>query len=362
VRSGPTGQVRVEVAPAAALIERRDGTQLVNCDLVVTNAGTDRLRLWEIELSVFDSTGRLVQRKTVNANGFAPAITMVAPPILEPKATIDIFNPFYAFDVGTPLARLHFALRYLVENNATDSTRNQERMPFDFDVEGQVDVAPHAYAGKTSLILPLRGRLLVWDGHDFFSHHRRVPLHDRRVVQAGIGANPSRYALDLIAVDSQGHAYRGSPYDKEHWFTYGMPIFAPGAGRVIASASSIPDNWFERTRLRAPDLPDSDLVVGNFVVIDHGDGEYSVLPHMEAGSVRVHAGDLVRQGQILGQVGFSGDAIFPHVHYSLISTPRLMSADGLPISFHNFRRVRGSVTKTDADGAVDSGDLIESTK
>jgi hypothetical protein len=357
----PTDRLRVTVAPATVLTERRDRMQFVNCDLTVTNTGTDRLRIWEIELDVFDSTGRLVVRKTVNSNGYQPGIVTVAPSFLRPNETIDIFNPFFWFDAGVPLYRLQYSIRYLIENTAADSTRNRHRLPFDFDVEGRLTVIPHAYADKTPLILPLRGRLLVWDGHDFYSHHRRVPLHDPRVVQFGTRANYNRFAIDLIAVDAEGNTHKGTAYNKENWFTYGMPVYAPGAGRVVASANHVPDNWFEGSRLRTPDVPDSDLVEGNFVLIDHGNGEYSIFPHMKPGSVRVSAGDTVRQGQMIGQVGFSGDAIFPHVHYSLVNAAHLMSADGVPIYFQRFRRLLGVTSTTEQNAPVDSGDIIEST-
>ncbi|PTL82866.1 hypothetical protein DAT35_18020 [Vitiosangium sp. GDMCC 1.1324] len=38
-------------------------------------------------------------------------------------------------------------------------------------------------------------------------------------------------------------------------------------------------------------------LAGNVVVIDHGGGEYSLLAHMQQGSVTVKAGDKVRAGQ-----------------------------------------------------------------
>jgi len=63
--------------------------------------------------------------------------------------------------------------------------------------------------------------------------------------------------------------------------------------------------------------------IGNFVLIDHEDGEYSLLVHMKPGSVRVRSGDRVKQGQMVGAIGFAGDSIFPHLHYSLMSGPTL---------------------------------------
>jgi Peptidase family M23 len=49
--------------------------------------------------------------------------------------------------------------------------------------------------------------------------------------------------------------------------------------------------------------------IGNFVLIDHQNGEYSLLVHMKPGSVLVHSGSHVMQGQRIGAIGFAGDRI-----------------------------------------------------
>jgi murein DD-endopeptidase MepM/ murein hydrolase activator NlpD len=38
---------------------------------------------------------------------------------------------------------------------------------------------------------------------------------------------------------------------------------------------------------------------------------------MRKGSVAVRSGEIVKAGQKLGEVGYSGDAAFPHVHLSV---------------------------------------------
>lgn len=56
---------------------------------------------------------------------------------------------------------------------------------------------------------------------------------------------------------------------------------------------------------------------GNGVVISHPDGWETQYCHMAKGSLRVRPGQAVITGQSLGQVGESGDAAFPHVHFSV---------------------------------------------
>jgi len=56
---------------------------------------------------------------------------------------------------------------------------------------------------------------------------------------------------------------------------------------------------------------------GNGVVIRHGDGWETQYCHMKSGSITVQNGQRIARGDVLGQVGFSGQTEFPHVHLSV---------------------------------------------
>jgi murein DD-endopeptidase MepM/ murein hydrolase activator NlpD len=355
-------EVSISAAPEVPLIEHRDRQQLLNFDLTVSNHGKSTWRLTEIEVSVFDGSDRLVVRRTVNSDGLAPGIEIVAPPLLTPGEVLDVFNPFYSFSDEVPLHRMQYLFRYLREDNAQEATRNRDRLPMDHDLEVEATVIPHEYSTRTNLILPLSGRVFVWEGHDFYAHHRRVPLHAANVQKFGIHANANRYGSDLVIVDEQGRMYHDDPYDKKHYYSYGAPIYAPGAGKIVAVANNIPDNEFHDKDITNPELPPgADPILGNYVLIDHGNGEFSIFPHMMPGSVRVKAGQSVRQGEMIGRVGFSGDAIFPHVHYSLLTGPDIYHHEAVPPYFTHFRRLLGSKSVEVEQGTVDSGDIVEST-
>ena len=128
------------------------------------------------------------------------------------------------------------------------------------------------YVTRTGLVLPLRGRVLVFDGHDFYAHHRRWNLA-HPVVGKLFRRNSGRYAYDFSIVDSVGRMYRGDGTRNEDWYSWNAPVLAPGTGRVVAAESGEPDWEVGRTG-----LPDTTVLArpialfGNYVVVDHGNG------------------------------------------------------------------------------------------
>ncbi|MCH8829411.1 MAG: M23 family metallopeptidase [Planctomycetes bacterium] len=59
----------------------------------------------------------------------------------------------------------------------------------------------------------------------------------------------------------------------------------------------------------------ADRKAGNGVVIDHGGGWRTQYSHLRRGSIRVAVGDSVAAGEVLGMIGMSGNAAFPHVEF-----------------------------------------------
>ncbi|WP_339742964.1 M23 family metallopeptidase [uncultured Maricaulis sp.] len=74
----------------------------------------------------------------------------------------------------------------------------------------------------------------------------------------------------------------------------GTPVTAPASGRVVLAE---PDMYYE----------------GGLVFIDHGHGLISCFLHMSA--VHVAVGDMVEQGQLIGEIGSGGRATGPHLDW-----------------------------------------------
>jgi hypothetical protein len=84
--------------------------------------------------------------------------------ILEPAETLDVFNPFSEFESPVPLTDLQYSFCILREANEQQRQKNRHRLPDDCDLREQLAVSPRIYKDKTALILPLRGKIFVWEG------------------------------------------------------------------------------------------------------------------------------------------------------------------------------------------------------
>lgn len=95
--------------------------------------------------------------------------------------------------------------------------------------------------------------------------------------------------------------------------TKGVAVLAAAPGIVIGVRDGEPDVAVSvrgRANLNGKDA-------GNGVVIDHGGGWQTQYSHLKKGSVVVKKGQAVARGDVLGLVGESGNADFPHVDFSV---------------------------------------------
>jgi hypothetical protein len=339
-RAAGAADVVVSTLPATPLIERTKSGQALNFDLLIENKTAEKLTLVGIEASVLDVNGALVVQRRLASNG--DSIATIPNRTVEPGGKLVVFNPFAEFDGGIELTTLRYDLTF-GEQHAS------------------VTVKPLAYETKAALVLPVGGRVFVHDGHDFYSHHRRLDITGDMTTALHIDSNMSRYAYDFTVVDEQGRMHTGNGDENEQWLGFGKPVVAPADGVVVRSASDRPDGSQAK---RAPldfegVMKDLTLIFGNYAILDHGNGEFSLLGHMRQGSVTVKPGDRVKRGQPIGAIGCSGDAMFPHLHYQLQRDAA--TGEGLPSPFNDFRRFTGQSFVKVNRGHVDSGDVVLST-
>ena len=97
-----------------------------------------------------------------------------------------------------------------------------------------------------------------------------------------------------------GRSYNGSPVVSPHTGT----DFAGGLGVAVLAAAPGRVAWVGEMPIR-----------GNAVIVDHGAGVKSGYHHLD--SISVAAGDVVEAGQQLGEMGETGLATGPHLHWEV---------------------------------------------
>ena len=335
--------MEVRQYPETPLIERTRLGQALNFDFELKNLRDQELELFTIRAAVRDPDGAIVHRFELNDSGGQPGILTVPRRVWKPGEYHTIYNPFHTMSNDVAIGRIDFELLF--------------RQPDKQVVVERVTVRPIDYKPKTKLQVPLPGRVLVWDGHDFYSHHRRWDFSHPAVKRMGLVTNPGRYSFDLVVANADGEFFKGAIERKEDHFSYGARVIAPAAGTVVAAASHASNEPVEPTRESFQKDP-MFAIYGNYVVIDHGNGEYSQVGHLKNGSVTVKAGDKVSSGQTIGAAGASGTSLFPHVHYQLVTRPGV-DGEGLPAYFEGVTRILGKLSRAEPAVAIDSGDIIE---
>src|SRR5262245_46833891 len=101
--------ITVRTYPARPLIEADSQQQLLNFELVLENRSDSARQIERVELAVFDSAGRLVNRRFIWSKGAAsPAFLTVPDRVVPARGSLSIFNPFYALPAALPLDRLRY--------------------------------------------------------------------------------------------------------------------------------------------------------------------------------------------------------------------------------------------------------------
>lgn len=165
--------------------------------------------------------------------------------------------------------------------------------------------------------------------------HPSWPRGHRRVFYAvdGRATIPGRFAIDWVKLDDAGRIARGDADVVANAYAHGEEVLAVADATVVAVRNDYP----ETARLSQNGRHDLAGASGNHVVLDLGQDRYAFYEHLRPGSVRVQAGQRVRRGDVVAEVGFSGSGRWPHLHFHLGDAPSLLGAEGLPFAIDGFR-------------------------
>jgi len=221
-------------------------------------------------------------------------------------------------------------------------------------VETRASLPINSGLSKTALRFPMTGQWFAAVGPTPHTAHR--------------WALPEEFAFDIVRLGDGTRSFRGDGTKFEDYFAYGADILAAADGKVVAVKTDVVE---DATTLRQPGeaaevygervgayqmqlvMKDINAIAGNYVAIDHGNGEISVYAHLKPGSVSAKVGDMVKAGQVIGLLGSSGNSTEPHLHFQVCDRAEPLACAGVPVNFTNIE-----LPYADYPRPLQSGDIV----
>lgn len=181
-------------------------------------------------------------------------------------------------------------------------------------------------------------------------------------------ALPEEFAFDIVRLGDGTSSHRGDGTKFEDFHAYGADILAAADGKVVVVKADVVEDpatlrqpgetveaYGERSGAYQMQLVTTDInaIAGNHVVIDHGNGEFSMYAHLKPGSLTVKVGDVVKAGQVIGKLGSSGNSTEPHLHFQVCDRPEPLACAGIPVNFTNIE-----LPYADYPRPLQSGDMV----
>lgn len=206
-----------------------------------------------------------------------------------------------------------------------------------------------------SIEFPLRGEWFTET-----SPATRTPSH-------GTNRFGLRYAFDFIQVDwtnpklsthdATSATYFTTGIPLERYYCYGEPVYAPFLGEVVAVENSALNgkkaSWIkdQTSAIRNslffdPRRDGFKSIGGNYVILKKEEGIYAAFCHLQKDSIAVKTGEIVPVGRLIGNVGHTGNSTEPHLHFHLMTSENLETAEGLPFVFEEYETYDGEKWQT----------------
>lgn len=361
--------VEIRFCPASAvrtypLESRRELQGLLLQNVAVINHGSAPFRIEDIEIELLQSNRVVESRKLgreavqrIADRGAKLQSSGVLKEVAFQFCGTDLIAPAIKL-AGATLARDE-ALLIVSQVFAFNGTRDTLRVRVRGNMEGHATEFSGSIPIKSEFamnkyIFPLRGAWYVGYGPSFHTGHRWVI--------------PEEFALDIAKLGENGLSHKGDGTRFDDYYAYGADVLAAADGRVIRAVDDQPEDptamqrpnetqeaYFARLQKEQGErlAKGPTAITGNYVMIDHGRNEYSLYAHLKPGSVRVHVGDQVKTGDVIGKLGSSGNSTEPHLHFHVCDKPDPLMCAGIPVNFSNV-----TIQWADLPRPIQSGDVV----
>ncbi|MEN6620977.1 MAG: M23 family metallopeptidase [Smithella sp.] len=196
-----------------------------------------------------------------------------------------------------------------------------------------------SYKVKDKYIFPLKGDIQMAFLPLSYIHHRSSASQE--------------FAMDLVGANQKGAASftaisTPDPKKLSDYSIWGRDVLAIGDGIVVETGEKFPEEPMSDPALYTkpgyainlikqliPKIGWTNAIAGNYVIIDHLNGEYSAYCHLQERSIQVKPGDKVKKATVIARVGNTGNSGAPHLHFQLMDSRDFFTANGLPVMFEN---------------------------
>ncbi|GAB3935678.1 peptidoglycan DD-metalloendopeptidase family protein [Mucilaginibacter myungsuensis] len=165
----------------------------------------------------------------------------------------------------------------------------------------------------TKLMLPFKGEWDVFWGGDTKEQNYHIIYPDLK------------NAFDVFIKGSSGKTFKNGGRTNPDYYAFGKELLAPCDGEIVLAVDGIKDN--------KPGMLNLAYGPGNSVVIRTVNNEYLVLMHFKQFSIAVKQGQQVKQGDLLGLCGNSGNSSEPHLHFHIQNVEEQTIATGVKCYF-----------------------------
>ena len=165
----------------------------------------------------------------------------------------------------------------------------------------------------TKMKLPFTGEwTVIWGG-------------DTKDLNYHVVSPAQKNAFDILIKDDNNRSFKNSGQQNEDYYAFGQKLTAPCDGEIVMAVDGIKDN--------RPGEMNPMYTLGNSVIIKTDKNEFLYFAHFRQFSVKVKQGQKVKQGELLGLCGNSGNSSEPHVHFHIQNTEDSNAAIGVKCYF-----------------------------
>lgn len=217
---------------------------------------------------------------------------------------------FIRYNSALAVYKTQFELGVLALNISIDNNSKISGISFRPYIPDNI---PKIERNQTKLILPFNNEwTIVWGG-------------DTKEDNYHVAVQSQKNAFDFVIKDKTGKSFRNSEQSNEDYYCFGEKLIAPCDAEIVLVVDGVKDN--------IPGEMNSYFPTGNTVVLKPVNNEYIYFCHFKQHSIVAKEGQSVKQGDLLGLCGNSGNSSEAHLHYHIQNVENMNIATGIKCYF-----------------------------